>query len=100
MRLYLFCICLYLAIIAAPSPVYAAAITNLSDVPQTISLIGWNTHNALTIPPGKTLRIPGRISFYYHDRMMRIEADEEYTIWKDGSMGIQRYLNRHSRFPF
>lgn len=80
---------------------YAAAITNLDDVPQTIELLTFNGYETVVIPPGSTWRVGGKAKVRYHGRELFIEQDMEFAIWKNretgGDLGPQRHLKNWSR---
>jgi len=76
----------------------AAAISNLSDRPQTIRFSVWRAEREVTIQPGHTWRIAGRLTALYQGREIRIDDNEEYAIWKDGQIGPQRRFKRNRLF--
>lgn len=80
----------------AATPAMAAAITNLSGVPQTVSFMEWGRERAVTIAPNETLRMFGNVTFLYQGREVRINENEEYAIWRDGTLGLQRTFKRRS----
>jgi hypothetical protein len=87
---------LTLFFLMSTSPAYCAAITNLSKEPQSVSFREWKGETTVNILPGRTLRIPGDVTFRYQERELRIEDNEEYAIWETGIIGPQRRLKRHS----
>lgn len=78
----------------------AAAISNLSKEPQTVSYGVWGGKKTVVIPPGRTFRLPGTVTFLYDGRETTIDDEEEYAIWEDGVFGPQRRIRRHSSFGF
>lgn len=74
-----------------PTPVKAAAIQNLSCSPQTIEIEFANGRRSIILPPGRTYDVLGALKTHYRGREVRIEHDEEYAIWDDGTFGPQRY---------
>ncbi|MBY0407748.1 MAG: hypothetical protein K2Q01_08645 [Rickettsiales bacterium] len=68
----------------------AAAITNLTDAPQTVELREGESLTAFSIAPGRTWRVQQKVVVRYQGRENRINEYEEFAIWKDGSFGPQR----------
>ncbi len=93
-RLFIFLLSL------SASESYAAAITNLSSEPKTVSYEEWGGKKTVIIQPGRTFRLPGTVTFLYDGRESRIDDEEEYAIWEDGVFGPQRRLRRNSAFGF
>lgn len=86
------------AITLIASSSWPAAITNLSGIPQNFTIVDTYPKSVITIPPGQTFRTLGKTSFRYQNRQLHIEDNEEYAIWRDGTFGPQRRINRHRPF--
>jgi|GEM_PF-2311737 len=71
----------------------AAAITNLSDQPQIIEVPCRCDSPQVTIAPGETWRLSGKVKIRYHEREFFIGEADEYAIWSSGDFGPQRYHN-------
>lgn len=77
---------------------YAAAITNLSNTPQTFEFEtseGWQN---TTIEANETWRMAGDVRVKFSNRVLVIEHDMEYVIWSDGAFGPQRKLGNSRGF--
>lgn len=75
----------------------AAAVTNLDHTTHKIILVEGDGNKSIEIKAGDTFRLVGRIKLIYRDREIVIDSDEEYAIWKDGTIGPQRHIKRNSK---
>ena len=71
------------------APAYAAAVTNLDGVPHLIQVDEGGGFRPQEIQSGQTFRLIGPAKVRYNGREARIDAHEEYAIWKDGTFGVQ-----------
>lgn len=87
----------FTAVIAWFSVIYtqgalAAVITNLDETPRVIQKEEGGGFVPQEIKAGETFRVAGALKIRYNGRELRIDADEEYAIWKDGTLGPQKRL--------
>jgi hypothetical protein len=83
---------------AISASAYAAVISNLSTTPQ--SLEAGETESTLqpvTIQPSATYRVTGKLVVRYSGKLIHMEENEEYAIWKDGEISLQRHEGRGGR---
>lgn len=75
----------------AVSHAQAAAVTNLSDHAQqvTITEAGGSARQVM-LQANETFRLPGKFWLGFAGREMRLEPYEEYAIWSDTVFGPQR----------
>ncbi len=81
---------LFASVAAGSAPAKAAKIQNLSDKAETIEVESSEGFKPVVIPPGQGYDAMGQIKVKYHGREIRVEHNEEYAIWKDGTFGPQR----------
>lgn len=81
-----------IAVVMATSPAYALSIKNLSGTQQTLVMEQGGHRQAITLAPSATqylvggdmtLAMPGQ-------RPQQAKFEEEYVIWPDGQMIIQK----------
>ena len=82
----------FLSLVMVSMPAYAVAVRNLSGQPQVLEVEHGGQQFQVTIEDGKLYRRYGEaISINLPGNRPRFtENYEEYTIWQDGTLAIQR----------
>lgn len=92
---------LRLALVAAlfAPPAWAGAISNLTQMPQTIEVKTSNGYVSHVIAPGRTWRINGAATIKFSAKEFYLDDNKEYAMWPDGAFGPQRtiYNNHYAR---
>jgi hypothetical protein len=86
-------IALNLLLLSLAQPALAAAITNLTEQPQTFEVETANGFVPFTIPAYGTWRMTGSAVIRYHDYEQRLNIEDEYALWPGGSLGPQRRIS-------
>ena len=96
LRIVLICLTLPFS---GSKPALAASIINLSSQSQLIEVKEKGGFKPFLLESGRSFRIVGPATFRYNGSEIYIDFDEEYAIWKDGEMGVQRRHLPHSFRP-
>lgn len=76
----------------------AATVHNLSGVSQVIEIRTEGGFTPVTIENNQLYRTTGAVEVRYNWREVRIDWNEEYTIWPDGVFGPQYRKYRSNGF--
>lgn len=87
-----------IAFLFLPAPLYAAAITNLTDQPKTLLMQRAGGFDPVKLEAGSTWRIVGQVTLLIDGREIVIEDKMEYAIWPGDIISPQRNLRGGQKF--